>query len=386
MYIEEYPMADNKLTQDVLDKLNGQTYSEILTSMYAQAMDAAGINLYDPLITNMNFFNVYDKKGSLEPQTVGKTYIFMTRPDMNFESRLNIKRVPIFRDLSETKLGLILMKYLMHPNYGDIFGPTVVGGKDVDGTTYPEAFDVESEGLYNSYTPFIPLITNTCVEVSGSKDLMVEKYETDTDYSGNRLAYANGLDEVFSVGELVLSFDDPLYSPIFYLHLLRLLYMHNVTRGYCTARRIYRENRIIDYTSSIFVFVTGPDFSTIIRWAKYTGCFPINLPLNSIAHTNEPQIDLLKRISINYTYNRYEPMNTIVFSDFNRLVYPLLPKYINPSDSQCGRLSDKVAALKPKRLLDESLNDTYTNLLWGVVPFIVGNKLLFLSSNDFNAK
>ena len=138
------------------------------------------------------------------------------------------------------------------------------------------------------------------------------------------MVYGAGIDDTMGPGEITLSFDDLYGSPVMNMMILWVYYIHYVTKGICVPRFNYIINRIIDYTCSIYIFMLDTDQRTIIRWIKYTGCFPKSIPFGQILHTKEPNLQALSQIQIPFQYNFASPMDPAVLAEFNMLAEPAL--------------------------------------------------------------
>lgn len=397
------PSFDSMIDFANVSQLDAKQFADRLQWAYSRVLDAAGINMADPVIGNMRYFNVWGHRPNLEPTRVGKTYIFMTRPDLNFADSRNLFQVPYFRLSSITEMGRILMTYLMHP-------PLTTSG----GAKIPKLSDNNlNYGLINDATttsPFIPIVTNLCTESSGSKDLVLDLYETDADYSGNKLQYGGGMDESESIGEMTLNYEDIIYSPAMFLNYLWVLYIHFVSHGVIVPMKKYIVNKVIDYSSSIYTFVCDSDGQSIIRWSKHTGVFPRSVPMGLIQHTHDINPEMLRKFTITYGYNRYEAMKPHILSDFNRLCRPYMNPLLTSVDSGGSGVAAKLKMLRdgvsgvPLKAVENpmnpqargnsaiaggSANNSFSSYpqdkmrsWYGGHPYILGSKLVFLRPDD----
>jgi hypothetical protein len=173
---------------------------------------------------------------------------------------------------------------------------------------------------FNFTSPFIPLLGNTCVQCSGAKDLNLESYSYEEDEYGMSQKIATGMDELWGPGTLSTNFEDIAYSPVSLLFMAWVMYIHYVSRGYIHTTRDHVLERILDYTCSIYIFVLGEDGRRIERWGKFTGCYPTTFPLTQqLEHNSNPDPEMLHKLTISWQYNRFEPMDPQVFTDFNFL-------------------------------------------------------------------
>lgn len=320
-----------------------------LEEYYGRVLSAAGLNTADPISANMGYFN-NSSRIIVDSPRLGKTYVFVTRPNMNFRAKTNIYKARAFNYLTSSKLGITLARMLQYPsiastvNFGGIkdlsWGATsgrangislvgtagcgIVGG--IGGKDPTDEDTIERNGMSYplSKTNFLPMLTNACTETGNGKDLILDTEETEGDYSGNKLTYGSGLDESMGPGEITLTFDDFYGSPIMNLLILWVYYIHYVAKGIVTPERAYICNRIIDYSCSIYVFMLDTDQQTILRWTKYCGCFPRSIPFGQIMHTHEINLQALSQIQIPFAYNFACPMDPVVLQEFNMIAEPAL--------------------------------------------------------------
>jgi hypothetical protein len=341
-------------------------YHNELVSLYSNVLDASGINIKDPILANLLKYNRTQKRTIADPPYVGKTYIFVTRPDLNFNGGktpltdnnaekyrassgvTNIKHVELFEYFSKLEIGKQIMPFLMFPD--GFVSSSMKNNYELPRATIGEQIIPEK---YKVFTPFIPMISNLCSDSSGAKDLLLEVYSTEGDFYGNQLQYATGSDEVFTIGEITLNFKDIYGSPILHLINLWVHYIHYLCKGVVTTRAEYVRFRTIDYSCSIYIFMTDLDGSTITRWVKYTGCFPKSVPFGAIQHSQEPNIEGLRDLAITFAYNRYEVMTPKVLVDFNFI----MQQFVNKNITQDEKLSRS-----PEALIKPELNpETYLN-------------------------
>jgi hypothetical protein len=402
-------------------------YWKQLNTLYANVLDASGINLKDPMDANLYFYNKHLKRGTVDIPYIGRSYVFVTRPDLNIYGakirngvttpalqRLassgysNLMKLELFNYMSRTEIGKHILPFLTYPHEMKLY--PLNKGHRINRSPIGENSDIGSvaktdTGMKNC-TPFIPFLTNFCIDSGGAKDLTMEEYETEGDFSGNKLVYPKGADETYTVGETSLTFKDMYGSPILHLFNMWVQYMYYLSKGIIISNFGYRSRHEVDFTCSIYIFVLDRDGQTILRWCKYTGCFPNNIPYNTIKHSLETPVDALADITINFKYNRFEPMKPSTFLDFNKICYQFVDKaltlrskpgkpglrpepLIKPFDGN-NYLLEKVINpnyFPPQTIDPLDPNGTtkknkdkfdYDSLYWGSIPYIAGNKLIFI--------
>ena len=119
------------------------------------------------------------------------------------------------------------------------------------------------------------------------------------------------------------------------------------------------------------------DNKTILRWAKLTGCFPLNVPMG-VNHKRDVNIEEYSEFTTSWAYNRYEAMNPKILSDFNMMAIKGL-KGKAELDSE-GNLKI-VGSSAPRRIIKQSQRDEgpeKSSRLWSAGPYVKGNQLLFI--------
>ena len=289
----------------IWDPYEDVNFTGELRKALSNVLTVNNLNILNPLQTEMTHFNRNNFPIN-DPPIVGKTVIFMTRPDLHFQSRLNISRVGFFEYLYRSKLGRNIMHSLMTPDRGSYVGSIENGHNK----------SIESSDIIRS--PFMPLVSNLCVNTSGAKDIVLDIHETQGDFSGNKLGYAKGGDESFNTNaEITLTFHDVRNSPVMLTFLAWMTYMHYLTKNVVTATYENRIEKIVDYTSSIYIMMLDRDQTRILRLIRYVGCFPRSLSYGAVQHSSDPNQDALRDVEVTIYANGYEPFNPMGFSEFN---------------------------------------------------------------------
>lgn len=195
----------------------------------------------------------------------------------------------------------------------DTYIPSVLRAKEIMIGNHRDEFD-----KFNFTSPFIPLLMNTCTNLTGARDFSLANYEYEEDEFSVKQNVATGMDDLWGPGTLNVTHKDIAYGPVSLLYMLWIYYIHYVSRGYIMSTREHILERILDYTCSIYVFVIGADGRSIERFGKYTGCYPISFPFaQQLEHNQEINPAMLQDINVTFQYNRFEPMNPEIFTDFN---------------------------------------------------------------------
>lgn len=110
--------------------INDISFLRRLNNLYGDALNAKGLNVADPFEANMFHYNKLGFKGNIDHPRVSKTYVFFTRPELNFSFE-NISSVPFFKWLYAQDIGKMIMASLTDPEYF-INAPTAFNAANFD--------------------------------------------------------------------------------------------------------------------------------------------------------------------------------------------------------------------------------------------------------------
>jgi hypothetical protein len=560
----EFEKDSNKIFKQNVKEYttNDKEFLSKLAELYGNALSAKGLNVVDPVYANMFHYNKLQFRGNLDLPRVSRTYVFFTRPELNFSFE-NINAIPFFKWLYNKRIGKMIMAMLTDPDYfinapgalnslsqlsyseindilRDYKSMTQQNEKKIssliaDSTEFKDfvandnttnyanllAASISVEDLANSEensqddaaevaklqgmninaiydesqfeaiiaasssinkafeeiygkgnsllnrltefaasetkeskardagcllakeilkdahnspgdtfnytTPFIPLLQNTCTQLTGTRDLQLQTHTYEQDKFSQNQSVPTGMDEIFSGGTFTTNHEDFVYGPVSLLFIVWIMYIHYVSRGWITSTREHITERILDYTCSAYVFTIGDDGRRIERFGKLTGCFPTSFPLSQqLEHNLNVEQDILQKISISWTYNKYEPMNPEIFTDFNflsesewlvklkspfweflynrnggitsEMVAEMLDPSIAKNDIEAAKLEQLgrpkelwetiepskrgMSGKLPRQLFEPSSDDSSINMInnyWGGYPYIVnGTDLLWV--------
>lgn len=107
-----------------------------MNKLYGNAMSAKGLNLLDPVEANMFHYNKMGMRGETDYPRVSRSYVFFTRPELNF-SYENINSVPFFKWLYSKRIGKMIMTMLTDPSYF-INAPAALNTNNINAKSYQE--------------------------------------------------------------------------------------------------------------------------------------------------------------------------------------------------------------------------------------------------------
>lgn len=95
---------------------NDKLFLQKLNRLYGNALSVKGINLIDPIEANLFHYNKMHMNGMSDIPRVTRSYVFFTRPELNFSFE-NINSVPFFKWLYSKRIGKMIMTMLTDPSY-----------------------------------------------------------------------------------------------------------------------------------------------------------------------------------------------------------------------------------------------------------------------------
>lgn len=262
-------------------------------------------------VDTMKYFNPYRLKEDVEPYMGGIPIIFMTTPDMNiFEGGNVISTLktaePVFTE--GEVFDLELLKNLEYSS----------GGSD---------------------SPWIKFLTNRFKGLS-LKDLTAKQSEDyETYYGWKQILPGPNTDSFSADASLSVNFSESKDLEIIKFHYYWMKYIECIRFGLHTPKKSNVRRRTIDYTSSLYYFILDMDMSKILYFTKYTGIYPVNVPLSSLSPgdiSSKAPLD----VSITYAYQHKEEMNPSIIFDFNSVANYASRLYNYARDSNQEKIND----------------------------------------------
>jgi hypothetical protein len=236
-----------------------------------------GKNFFTKITKYRNFFPT----SSVDFHQNGYWHVFFTKPDLNFSEITN--------------------KVL-----------------DMEGIPYSNTIkDYLSATRGGSGGFFIPLLSNLAKGVPIT-DIAAESKSAFETFEGHGIVYGGSTSHSRYMSEVSIPFVDLRGIPILNTMKYWMKYIENAKKGNVTRSDSNREQRVLDYASSIYVFITEPDGCTITFWAKYTGVFPKGLPFSSLS--DSAGSGSIPEFQIPFAYTYVEENEVAIIRDFNTIV------------------------------------------------------------------
>ena len=156
-------------------------------------------------------------------------------------------------------------------------------------------------------------------------------------YTGYKIAYGKNNIESKTAGEITVSYSDDRNFHIYQLHRYWVEYINAVYRGEIAPKNSNIINKILDYVSACYYFLTAEDGETIIFWSKYYGVFPTTIPSNQYSWgsgsvVSNPTIDISYKYSFKEDFNPY----TMLEFNYNARIESNSATYLPVYDAKAG--------------------------------------------------
>lgn len=305
--------ATNKMEESMEDtSLSTSDRERILSIMWA----ASGLGGYsNQLQTFMTALDRY-KKLNVTPNAEQVGYTFITRPRLCLQSsNLRNNRMMTTLDTVNNTTMAFAIRCLLDSNFAN-----ANDGHYRSLVTNSPIFDIQN--------PFLVPLCNGLTSFSGSPDIEIESTVTDGGYMSEAQSFAVGGPNLQRGNyNLTVSFQEVSYSPIMAILFYWIEYIRCVTRGTMMAYADDIDAQRLNYTVSFYRFIMDPTMRYITKYAKYTGCYPVGLPLGSVFNFGEGDVDVAasKKWSITFQCNKVEYMDYAILMDFNTLVKRYCP-------------------------------------------------------------
>ena len=187
--------------------------------------------------------------------------------------------------------------------------------------TYPDLYSSLScmggSGCSTS-SPFIKLLHNHMIGLSGGKDASMKTIDVGETYYGYKQTLPGPIIDSIVGDTFSVKFKNE--KNLWVIHMIKLWmeYIENVTRGMFIPFEDMVTYGEIDYVSSFYYFVLDYDLSTILYFSRYTGVAPILNPYSALVSTGPKDNDITE-IEVEFAYSYKEDLNPEILIDFNKL-------------------------------------------------------------------
>ena len=249
----------------------------------------------------MDKYNPYRLLEDSEPYQGGYPFIFMTTPSMNiFDGETIQKSLAVSA-----------------PAFLDEFS---LGNRDI-------LYALQYGSNSNKTSTFIKFLTNRFKSLT-TKDFSMRSIDRFESYKGFKQVLPGPNAEGITADVLSVNFTESKDLDVIKFNLLWMRYMEAVRFGTHKPNNGAIYGKFLDYTSSIYYFILDADLSKILYYCKYTGVYPVMVPLGNMGQSIQDRT--IQDVSISYQYMVKEDLDPQILTDFN-LVSKTPSKLVNVS-------------------------------------------------------
>lgn len=249
-------------------------------------------------------------------------YIFFTRPILNltYDNLSTTDEMTIMRNAPAGSI-LAYVRGMLDP-WGQMgkFDKLLKGtGQDVKRVA--DANSIKSP-LIDPSNPFIPILSNTLVSLTGWKDIAINDYTSPTGVHNEQYGHADGFYYITNSFELSSSFRNIEGDPVSLLFQTWIhYYMACRNDNEMNPYPYFVEAREFDYFSRIYRFVMDGTKTYIQKWAATIG-YPTSVPTgNTFNYSSDKNfIDANAEIPVTWKCFGQDVNKPILFYEFNKLV------------------------------------------------------------------
>lgn len=284
--------------EDVYDSLPHIREAVASKSPYPE-VSLANHSSFGNVDTNTLFQKFLQGRGEGEDYLeTGRCYMFMTKPNLNLTTNL-----PAPNEKDNNK------RYTK-----DVYNTLEGGFTEYVARNFPELIRSLTQDSASKIPNFIPLLFNNFKGMSVDDFSLAETTVGETFRGYSQKLPTNSVQSQAG-GTLSITYAEKMPTTITYLHKVWFDYCEKVKWGAVVPSDETIKKKEIDYDSSIYFFVVGPDGETILFWGKYTGVVPVSLPY-SVFGAEVGSIGV-QQVSISYLYSHREFLQPEILQDFN---------------------------------------------------------------------
>lgn len=240
-------------------------------------------------------------------------FTFFTRPQLNL-STLNITNYRGFYSLL-TKNKMSYQRFTRA-----ILDPRIDARNTSPRSTATSPF-------VNRYNPFISILSNNLVSLSGWPDLTVPIYTSPSGLYGEEFSMVDGVTNHFEAYDLDVTFRNTLGNPLIYMFYIWIKYQTLVFEGILNPYFDMIAENEIDYNTRIYRLVMDKSKRYVTQIACTGASFPINVPTGNLFDYNTDAPYNTKNGEINI---RFRCMGFIAFEDLIKMYFNQTVGIFNP--------------------------------------------------------
>lgn len=318
---------------------------------------ASGINEGRVLDNFNRFYSVFPE---MEMAADLKTYIFITRPEMN----------------------------LLASSTSGVFGGGSSGTKTTHTTLVtenqkdvrllymaqycPEILHMLTED-YSSTHDFIPYLQSRAMSLE-LPDYQIRTSDFTIPFFSYKFTYPTVTNESETGGSFNITFREDERLRITNMFQFWIYYQDAVTKNKMKVASKHKWENFFDYMCSVYELVCDPTSMRILFWSKYTGCFPTSVGISNLSHNLQSTVN--NSVSVGFNYIRVEHNNPMIIADFHMNTAGAGSNFEPVYNDDFGVIGDSLVGC-PKIIEDSVSKGLY--LEW--TPYVVGPSATAMADN-----
>lgn len=285
---------------------NPDSGENLLNYLTNAAFVSSGAGLY-----NNQFAELFSKIDRFERNILPRNsefsgYTFMTRP------RLNLTSANLIADRNFAALNTMapntvpfMIRCLLDPQF------------------CKDNYDIATKcALLDYYSPFLTPLNNDAMACTGFVDPVLATETTEGGFFSEDQTYVIGGDRMAKTYDISYQFKDHQGGTNLAILDWWVRYMANITDGTMIQYADAIDANRLDYTVSIYRFITDRSKRFVTKWCKCTGCFPRTAPIGVPFNKNagEQFITASGEFSVPFVVNHIGYNDPIILKEFNMLV------------------------------------------------------------------
>lgn len=270
-------------------------------------------------------------------------YTFFTKPNLNL-SYYNLtmaRRLTFLANNDPTSMASAI-RCMLSPHVLDNWGMSTMPIY----STMPGAEELPRSQFVDDRYPFIPVLSNTLVSLSGWPDLVADVMNSKEGLRKETVSWVDSIGDIYSSFDLTANFQNMDGNPVLTLIAAWVEYATRVAEGSMNPYASMIVENEIDYQTRIYRIVLDPTKTFVRQIAEVGVAFPSAVPFG--ANFNYTQDALFnnetEQISMRFSCTGVRYNDPISIYNFNRIV-----ETFNSSMRE-GKRSNDMKLLKPNEL------------------------------------
>jgi hypothetical protein len=248
-------------------------------------------------------------------------YVFLTRPQINLSYDNLIRYRPFMPLMNNSRASLASwIRATLDPRWARFGDEATLLNNPAVGATSPTERGPFSNQV-DTKSPFINIVSNNIVQVSGFPDIQMPTFTSDPNRVGGVFQMIDGLENLYQPVDITLTIRDVVGDPV--LNLFRVLSLYPA-RIYSKQMMRYNDFIIddtIDYNIRLFRLIIGADGETVRHIGSTLPGFSQSI---AIGHKFDYDIQLPypedQLVSLRLMFAGVEYDDPVLIDDFNRTV------------------------------------------------------------------